>query len=594
MAQLSRRVVVRSLLGGTALAAAGAYLGTANSARGTTLAPLPDLLPAVNLSPLIFHSPRVRPFIDALPRLPVLTGSTLTVAAAVSSHRFHAELGTSPSFGYAGASYLGPVIEAHSGHPTVLTLRNSLARHVFANDIDTTLEGASATDRTAPRSVLHLHGGANPPASDGHPQATILPQQAFTHTFPNRQEACMLWYHDHAMGITRLNVYAGLAAPYLLRDRWDTGQPGNPLGLPAGEFEIPLVLQEKIFTADGAQSVRSTPVVPQGSWEGGAVGDVGLVNGVAWPYADVARGLYRLRIVNAASFSVWNLFFSNGMPFWVIGTDGGLLDAPVPTTSVQLAPAERIDVLVDFGLVPAGSTVELRNNAPAPGQAAILGEVPMPVFCRFQVTPATGFTGPVPARLRGGTGRPAPLPAPARPQAVRNLTVSQLLEVRIPPAIMVLNNLMFGSADIETPRQGTVEQWNLINTTTDPHPIHVHLVNFRILGRQPFDANAYQQRYPRPAMGTRWTPPADAFVTGPLQPADPTEAGWKDTVRLDGNTITRIIVRFPNAAELQFDPDATFPAPTVGMGTLQGYVWHCHVLDHEDHDMMLRYRVPAA
>jgi len=542
----------------------------------------------------MFHSPRVRPFSDPLQPLPVQSGSAAVVVdATVGARRFHAELGLSPTFGYGGLDYLGPVIEAQSGEVTTLTFRNRLTRHIFANDIDTTLAGVSDADRTTPRTVLHLHGGVTPPAFDGHPDATIVPGQDFVHTLPHRQEACALWYHDHAMGITRLNVYAGLASLYLLRDRWDTGQAGNPLGLPSGEFEVPLVLQEKIFTDDGTQSVRSTPIVPQGSWEGGAVGDVGLVNGTAWPQAEVARGLYRFRIINAASFSVWNLYFSNGMGFWVIGTDGGLLDAPAATTSVQLAPAERIDVLADFAGLQPGDTVDLCNNGPVPGQAATLGEVPMPVFCRFRAASTTGFTAAVPATLRGGTGQPAPLPPLPQPQAVRNLTISQPFELRLPPSIMLLNNIMFTSPETEMPRQGTVEQWNLIDTTPDPHPIHIHLVTFRILGRQPFDANAYKQRYPQPGVGTKWNPPADEFVTGPMQPPALWEAGWKDTVRVDGNMITRIVVRFPTAAELGFDPDAVFPAPAPAMGNLQGYVWHCHLLDHEDHDMMLRYRTIA-
>lgn len=344
-------------------------------------------------SPLLFHSPPLTPFRDALPSLPMLTGSEVTVEALAGTHRFHRDLGLSPAFGYRGADYLGPVIEAHSGVRTRLTYRNQLSHHVFAQDIDPTVHGALEADRTTPRSVMHLHGGVTPPEHDGHPEATILPGQQVLHEFPNRQEAAALWYHDHAIGITRLNVYAGLAGMYLVRDEWDTGRAGNPLGLPAGEFEIPLMLQEKIFTSDGAQSMRSTPLVPRGSWEGGSVGDVGVVNGTVWPELSVARGLYRFRIINAGSLSVWNLFFGNRMRFWVIGNDGGLLDAPVPTTSVRLSPAERIDVLVDFGALAPGTTVELRNDEPVAFLASTVGSVSMPLFCRFRVGSARGFTG---------------------------------------------------------------------------------------------------------------------------------------------------------------------------------------------------------
>ncbi|WAL68754.1 multicopper oxidase domain-containing protein [Amycolatopsis cynarae] len=576
-ARWNRRSILRGVAGAAGLAATG---GLAPSAAA-----------AVNLSPLLFHSPQVRPFRDPLPPLPVWSGSSFTLDAAVGTHRFHSELDPSPAFGYGGRGYLGPVLETHSGTETTVTFRNTLSRHVFAKDIDTTLHGVSAADATAPRGVLHLHGGVTPPAFDGHPEATIRPGEQVTYRFPGGQEATALWYHDHAMGITRLNVYAGLASLYLLRDRWDTGEPGNPLGLPAGEFEIPLVLQEKVFTADGAQSVRTTPLVPEGSWEGGGVGDTGLVNGVVWPEVAVARGLYRLRVLNASSFSVANLFFANRMRFWVIGTDGGLLDAPVATTAIRLAPAERADLLVDFGALAPGETVVLCNDEPVPGQAAILGEVTMPYFCRFRAGSAPGFQGAVPSTLRGGPGQPPRLPPLPVPDHVRDVTISQPFELRFPPSVMTLNNLMFDSGDLELPRQGTVEQWNLIDVTPDPHPIHLHLVNFRVLGRQSFDRTAYRLRYPQPPVGTKWAPSADAFVTGPMRPAEPWEAGWKDTVRTDGGTVTRILVRFPTAGELGFDPDAIFTAPSGA--ELRGYVWHCHLLDHEDHDMMLRFRTPA-
>jgi spore coat protein A len=553
-------------------------------------------------SPLLFHSPTLTPFVDDLPRLPSVPAAGVTLDVRTTLHRFHRDLPPSPAFAYGDATYLGPVLEAHENDTATVRVRNRLGHHPFAADIDTTVHGALTTDRDRPRTVLHLHGGVTQPEFDGHPMATIDPGQDTIHRFGNGQQATMLWYHDHSMGITRLNVYAGLASAYLLRDRWDTGQPDNPLGLPAGQYEMPLVMQEKIFNDDGSQSIRSTPVVPQGAWEGGAIGDVGLVNGVIWPQLDVARGLYRFRVLNAGSYSVWRLFFSNRMPFWVIGTDGGLLDAPVRTTSLRLSPAERVDLLVDFSGLATGDTVELRNDDPAPGQAAILGEVPMPLFCRFRAGREPGFRGPVPTRLRGGSGQPPVLPAKPRPDRIRDLSVNQLIELRLPPALMNLNNLDFDDPDIEMPEQGAVEQWNIVNTTPDPHPIHIHLVTFRILGRQPIDTNLLQLANPRGSLGRRWAPSADGFTSGPLQPPAAWEDGWKDTVRCDGNTVTRILIRFPTAEELGFDPDAVFTTPhdmagmaempgMAAMPVLRGYVWHCHILDHEDHEMMLRYRL---
>ncbi|WP_280303591.1 multicopper oxidase family protein [Nocardia neocaledoniensis] len=553
-------------------------------------------------SPLLFRSPALEPFVDELPRLPVLRGDRLELVAGTTTHRFHRDLPESPALGYNGMSYLGPTIEHPVGTPLRVRFENRMGVHPLAADMDTTLHGVAESFRAAPPASLHLHGGVTPPDSDGHPEQLVHPGDGIEHEFPFAQDTGHLWYHDHAMGITRVNVYAGLAGMVLLRDEFDTGAPGNPLGLPAGEFEIPLVLQEKLFTADGRQSVRSTPIVPEGRWEGGAVGDVGLVNGKIWPFLPVARGRYRFRVLNAASFSVWNLFFGNRMRFWVIGNDHGLLDAPVPVQELRLSPGERVDLLVDFtGLAP-GETVDLCNDEAPVFQAAVLGEVAMPRFCRFRVQDRPGFTGAIPGLLRGGPGQPPVLPPIETPTVVRDVTVSQPYELRVPPAIMSLNNLRFTSPEIEMPRQGTVERWNIVNVTPDPHPIHLHLVTFRILGRAPLRTVDYQLAHPQPPIGAKWAPSAEGFLAGPFQPPAAWEAGSKDIVRVDGGTVTSIVVRFPTAAELGFDPDAPFPrhAPNAPHGghhsgerpdELRGYVWHCHLLDHEDHDMMLKYRI---
>ncbi|MGU3432523.1 multicopper oxidase family protein [Actinomycetes bacterium M1A6_2h] len=609
---MTHQVSRRQMLRGLGISSAAITLGTLTTFRSSAA-------PGTFDSPLIFHSPALEPFRDALPVLPTSSGTDLSITSTTSTHRFHADLpsamtltyrvGTAPDIGY-----LGPVVEAHEDESMTVRYANRIGRHPFAADMDTTLHGVSDRYRTSPPNSMHLHGGVTPPDSDGHTEQLTFPGSDIAHTFPLHQEAMNLWYHDHAMGITRTNVYAGLAGMFLVRDRYDTGQADNPIGLPAGEFEIPLVIQEKILKPDGEMSIRSTPIVPEGSWEGGAVGDLGLVNGVVWPQLDVARGLYRFRLINAASYSVWDLHFENRMRFWIIGNDGGLLDAPVPVTNFRIAPGERYDVLVDFSGYDAGTTLELRNDEAPPFQAAVLGEVTMPLFCRFRVGSARGFTGGVPTSLRGGRLREN-LPPLQTPTVVRNVTVSQPYEVRNPPAIMSLNNLRYTDPDIEMPRAGTVEQWNIINVTPDPHPIHIHLVTFRILGRQPIRTPEYQLAHPQPAIGTKWVPSAEQFVAGPMAPPGAHESGWKDTVLTNGGTITRIIVRFPTADELGFDPDALFPRPADPgsmdpgsmnhasgddgsmdhgpslSGDLQGYMWHCHILDHEDHDMMLRYRI---
>ncbi|UVE96926.1 multicopper oxidase domain-containing protein [Dietzia sp. B32] len=626
-------VVTRRRVLGTAAGVAGMGLVGASATRA-------QIGPgSVGPSPLLFHSPDLEPYVDDLPRPEVLRGENLGLTARTGRHRFHRDLPATLTLGYGAAGYLGPLIEARAGVRTTLTYRNEISAHPHAADIDTSLHGLSESVRTRVPTSLHLHGGVTEPASDGHPEQMSLPGQGHVHRFDNRQEAAGLWYHDHAMAITRLNVYGGLAGGYLLRDRFDTGRPDNPLGLPAGEFEIPLVLQEKIVRPDGAASMRSTPIVPAGLWEGGAVGDVGLVNGVIWPDAEVARGLYRLRMVNAASFSNWMLHLSRPLAMWVIGMEGGLLPAPARVDHFRLGPGERADVLVDFSTLAPGETVELLNSEEAAPQAAQIGAVKLGSLMRFRATNARGHTGPVPTTLRGGPGQPPALAPITRAPAVRNVSLSQPGDIRIPPSMMSLNNLRWSSEQIELPRQGSVEMWNIVNATPDPHPIHIHLVHFRVLSRQAIDTIAMCLRQPQPPTGIKWTPDPDPYVVGPVRAPEPWETGMKDTVIADPNSVTRVLVHFPTADELGFDPDATFSA-AVSIGghaggghgtagheagghgtahapgagpridrlggdyigsvappaahhrpdTLQGYVWHCHILDHEDHDMMLRYR----
>jgi FtsP/CotA-like multicopper oxidase with cupredoxin domain len=570
---------------------AGAGLVAATNVAIGRLA-LADHQPADQPPPsgqLTFPSPELTPYVDEMPIPPILRGSQ-SLAIAASSHQFHRDLGKAKTWSYGGQSYLGPTIEAVSGEPIELEFTNSLGAHLFANDIDTSLDGASEEDKVSPRVSVHLHGAVTEPAMDGHPDYTFLPGQTLTYKHENGQEAANLWYHDHAMGITRLNVVAGLAGMYFLRDEYDTGSSSNKLGLPSGDFEVPLILADRRFHDDGSLNFRTVTYVPEGHWEGGQIGDRMTVNGVVSPYSMVAAGRYRFRVLNASNARSYHLYFTDRRAFWVVGNDGGLLNAPVRTTSVRVSPGERIDLVVDFSDLAKGGYVDLTNDQEeAAAVVAGTGVRPLTELVRFIGTGSRGDTGTLPNRLRGGTGQP-PVLAPLRTPAIKRVvTLTSELAQRWPPIGMTLNNLCYGDEPTVSPRQGTTEIWEVVNASIEGHPIHLHLVNMRLLNRQNLDVPGYLNTYPRPEVGTQWTPPPDRFLLGAPQEPEDWETGSKDTINCPQNMVTRFLVRFPTADELGFDPDAAFVSPH-GM-QLQGYVWHCHIIDHEDDCMMARYRL---
>jgi spore coat protein A, manganese oxidase len=613
---MSRRRFL-ALSAGTALAARAGWRGLARAVDSD-----------VGLNPLMFVSPRIERFVDDLPILPRTPAGGELIAHA-AKHRFHRDLALSDTLCFGDQTYLGPVLEAHSGEAVTQTFLNRIGRHPLAVHLDPTLHGCSELDRDNVTLSVHLHGGLTEPGSDGHPLATTRLDQARVHKYQNRQAAAGLWYHDHALGITRLNVYAGLAGHYLLRDEWDTGLDSNPLRLPAGEYELPLVIQDKIFTRDGTLGFRLATYVPEGSWEGGQAGDVPVVNGIAYPKHAVARGLYRLRVLNGSNLRSYDLSFSNNMRFWLIGSDAGLLDAPVALERIRVAAGERVDLLVSFRDLAPGSTVRLRNTAPLPLQFLIaVGDARIDDIMQFHVGSALGPDRTVPGALRNAPRLAPALPTPEAPTRVRTMTLWQLPELeRFPPAVLSLNNLSFATDDVELVRAGDTERWDIINTTTDDHPVHLHIATMRVLSRQPYDTTQYTLAQEVPALGTRFTPPAAAYVNGASSGPEPWEGGWKDTVFVPPGQVTSILVRWPSRDELGFDPDAVFPvadsiaagAPgmshtaahggAAGAGEAQivpvrlsqsvqptpdrvrGYVWHCHVLDHEDHDMMLPLRI---
>jgi FtsP/CotA-like multicopper oxidase with cupredoxin domain len=531
-------------------------------------------------------------------------------------HRFHRALGLTPTLGYGGSPYLGPTLVTRRGVPVELTFVNELGRHPLASVIDLRVPGTFASDRTAPRASVHLHGGKTPPPSDGHPDDWFREGASHRYHYLSDQEAAGLWYHDHVDGITRLNVYAGLAGGFLIRDDWDTGERGNGPGLPHGKFEIPLIVQDKSFAARRGGSAlfypRRDPAVaatlPAGSpqiWIPEFFGDVAVVNGKAWPVLEVARSVYRFRLYAASQARFFHLYFrGGGPPMWQIGTDQGLLDAPVRVNhGLLMAPGERADLLIDFTAAFPGQEWVLRNDAATPfpnGDDTVpkIGEI-----MKFRVTSARGPFHRVPARLRA-----TPVPALRITGVTRNTT----LQERLTPAGESYGALVngepidTGDANIIHASRGAVELWNIINLTGDAHPIHLHLVAFQIIERVPFrgpaDAEGTLQgvkdyiaawhvnpNSQRPVLGygvgTDHSPEPYLIPWQATRPA-PHERGWKDTVVCPPGQVTRIAVPFTG---IPFATDR--PYLTQAGRSLQGYVWHCHILEHEDLQMMQRYRV---
>jgi bilirubin oxidase len=460
--------------------------------------------------------------------------------------------------------------------------------------------------------VTHLHGAHVTEESDGYPEAWYLPAArdipsgfarvgsfyeryraeagsrygvnwdpgSATFQYRNDQRATTLWYHSHELGLTRLNIYAGLTGMYLLRGGASDLPPGV---LPGGGYERALVIQDRSFNADGSLFFPSSrdffgdvppggPYIPETDvspiWNPEFFGNTIVVNGRTWPALAVEPRRYRFRLLNASNSRVLMLKVvgnplaarpaAAALPVWVIGADGGFLPAATRVSSLPVAPAERYDVIVDFTGVPVGTDLYLINEGPdepfgggspgtdfEPADPTTTGQV-----MKFTVRPLSAPDRSVPP---GQLSLPAMarLGAPAR---TRRLSLNEMMSGFFDaPAMAMLGTvnddgtareLHWGDPVTENPARGATEIWELHNFTEDAHPIHIHLVQFEVLGRQPFGGTA---RAPE-----SW------------------ERGTKDTVVSLPDEVTRVKARFDIAGR---------------------YVWHCHIIDHEDNEMMRPYQV---
>jgi spore coat protein A len=335
------------------------------------------------------------------------------------------------------------------------------------------------------------------------------------------------------MGINRLNTYAGLFGFYLIRDSVEA-----TLALPAGRFEIPLVLCDRLLDQEG-QLIYPVSPDPKRPWVPEVFGDALLANGKVSPYCEVEPCLHRLRILNAANGRFFHLAFSNQLEFQQIGSDQGLLTAPVAMKHLTLAPGERTDVLVDFSRI-GGEIVVLKSD--------------LANLVQFRVSKtSSALSAAIPQTLRPIVRTPE-----SDSTKTRELLLEETEDSAGNPTIMLLDRKHWMDPVSENPTFGSTEIWSLINSTDDSHPIHLHLVRFQVLDRQNFYAMNYRRK-------------RELKFTGPPVQPDPNEMGWKDTVRAEAGMVTRIIVRFDG-----------YPGR---------YVWHCHILEHGDNEMMRPFEV---
>ncbi len=561
------------------------------------------------------------------------------------------EMLPTPIFGYGdrrGPTWPGRTFEVKSasagGHlETEVQWKNQLDARAHLLPVDTSLHWAYALHGYEDYSiashgvptVTHLHGGHSDFQFDGNPEffyspdlglgEVVGPQWAnvpggFTNRFlyDNDVPAGNLWYHDHALGITRLNVYAGLAGFYFVRDELDTGKADNPLGLPAFPYEMALAIQDRMFGADGQLFYPGFPgdpfwedfitgegladdEVPQPSALAEFFGDHMVVNGIIWPRANVERRHYRLRLLNgtdsrflvvrfrvaASSTSTDLVGASAPLPFWVIGSDQGLASAAVQTDTLVFEPGGRYDVVIDFSQVPPGSRVIMENlggDAPFGGDYgdALAPEDFFPdrqtdrIMAFDVVLPDSGVPDgfdPNAIAAYGGNAEPV--------TRVRRVALFEGKDEygRLQPLLgtaepepdstgaIVTGAIAWHSPTTERPGLDTTEIWEIYNATGDAHPVHLHLVNFEVLDRAPFTADVVEQPVLQHNGTTGNGFRLENIVVGGVLPA---RAGYvenapKDMVTALPEEVTRI--------------KATFDKPGR-------YVWHCHSLSHEDHEMM--------
>lgn len=651
-----RRLTRRSFLGITAGGALALYVPIATGHREAFAAPIPG----GSLSPRAI--PKFREPLVVPPAMPSVAPGEYEIAVRQFTQQIlPRSLPRTRVWGYGSTADAGTfhypsfTVEARRGTPVTVTWANDLtddAGHFLPHllPVDPTLHWANPPGGVAGRDTrptftstprpyrgpvpisVHVHGMEHVPDwSDGYAEAWFLPDAVdipggyatvgtwhpffatkaaaagaawgagrVTSHYPNSQVPSTLWYHDHVLGMTRLNVYAGPAGFWLLRSDDPADNPtvagtGAPAVLPGPapqvdeppgtrHYEIPLAIQDRSFHDDGSLFYPDTraffdgyagPYVPDTdvppTWNPEFFGNCMVVNGRTWPFLEVEPRRYRLRVLNGCNSRFLILRLDKPLAkLWKIGNEAGYLPGPEKVREVLLAPAERADLVVDFSQVPFGSTVTLVNTAPdtpfggggvRPADPRSTGRV-----MQFRVVL------PVPPGFVDPTTQPDQLVMPlvaALPAAARTRSLALVEQMAQAPAPEIPVAAMLGTFDpaaglpagvharewadpeTENPAVGDTETWELYNFTADAHPIHIHEVLFQVVDRQGLDPSTGR---PRRAP----TPPAAE------------ELGFKDTVIAYPGQVTRVRMRFGQPGQ---------------------FVWHCHIVEHEDNEMMRPYRI---
>ncbi|CAI9113643.1 OLC1v1014282C1 [Oldenlandia corymbosa var. corymbosa] len=548
---------------------------------------------------------KLKMFVEELPQMPKIRGYekdangvlkpvNLKIGMYQKKWKFHPDLPATTVFAYgtseSSATVPGPTIEAIRGVPLSVTWENHLPKSHFL-PYDPTIPTAIPKHGGVP-TVVHLHGGIQPPQFDGSALAWFTSNYTETgphwtqptYNYPNVQHGGNLWYHDHALGLTRVNLLAGLIGAYMLKDI----PLESKLNLPQDEFDIHLMIFDRSFRTDGSLYMNSTgnnPTIhPQ--WQPEYFGDAIIVNGKAWPYLKVKPRKYRFRIINASNARFYRLALTKHLSFIQVGSDASYLPTPIYTRHILLAPSEIADVIVDFSKLKIGDECLLTNDAKYPYPTGDKVDELNSKILKFKIESDyhdhEEDYSQVPKKL-------ASYPKASTQEATKLRYIS-LVEYESAttddPIRLLINGKKFGEPATETPKTGSTEVWEVINLTEDNHPFHIHLGKFQAIKIQ----KLIHPKEFTACMVNKTNFDAVAcnlagHAKGKLFPVPAYEKTWKNVVKMKPGYVTTIVVKFnlvENNAPYPFDATAE-----------PGYVYHCHILDHEDNVMVRPLKLVA-